>query len=147
MALAVAAAGDALTPPGNMVVRVAPGAGFWVLLCSLGLMVTDAITRLRPGPLLRVVALVLFIGVATLSLAHGTFDHLSVMREYTVNAARFALELRQHLWLALGSLGAALLVGLPLGVAVPSGSAAAGRDSWACSIWCRPFRPSRCLAF
>ncbi len=115
VAWAVAAAGDALTPPGNMVVRVAPGAGFWVLLCSLGLMVTDAITRLQPGPMMRVLALVSFIGVATLSLAHGTFDHLSVMREYTVNATRFALELRQHLWLALGSLGAALLVGLPLG--------------------------------
>jgi osmoprotectant transport system permease protein len=115
VSLAVAAAGDALTPAGNSVVRVAPGAGFWVLLCSLGLMVTDAITRLRPGPIMRVVALVIFISVATLSLAHGTFNHLSVMREYTVNAARFAQELRRHLWLVLGSLGAALLVGLPLG--------------------------------
>jgi len=50
VALAAAAAGDALTPAGNKVVRVAPGAAFWVLLVCLGLMATDAITRMRPGP-------------------------------------------------------------------------------------------------
>ncbi len=116
VALAVAAAGNALTPAGNKVVRVAPGAGFWLLLCSLGLMATDAITRLRPGPLMRVLSLVVFVGIVTLALAHGTFDQLSVMREYAVNAERFAHELRQHLWLAVGSLGAAVIVALPLGV-------------------------------
>ncbi len=116
VSLAVAAAGHALTPLGNKVVRIAPGSGFWLLLCSLGLMVTDSITRLRPGPLMRVLALLLFLGVSTASLAHGTFDQLSVMREYAVNAVRFAHELRQHLWLAAGSLGSALIVALPLGV-------------------------------
>jgi osmoprotectant transport system permease protein len=116
VALAVAAAGNALTPAGNKVVRVAPGSGFWLLLCALGLMATDAITRLRPGPLMRVLSLVLFAAVVTLSLAHGTFDQLSVMREYSVNAVRFAHELRQHLELALGSLGAAVIVALPIGV-------------------------------
>ncbi len=114
--LAVAAAGDALTPPGNKVVRVAPGAAVWVLLLCLGLLATDAITRMRPGPLWRVLFLVGFIGIAGLALAHGTFDHLSVMREYAVNADRFAREARRHLWLALGSLGAAVLVALPIGI-------------------------------
>ncbi len=114
--VAVAAAGTALTPPGNKVVRIAPGSGFWLLLCSLGLMVTDAITRLQPGPLVRVLSLLLFLGVVTLALGAGGFDQLSVMREYTVNAVRFAHELRQHLWLALGSLGAAVIVALPLGI-------------------------------
>lgn len=113
----VAAAGNALTPIGNKVVRVAPGSGFWVLLISLGLLATDAITRLRPGPGRRVLWLVLFIAVATLSFALGTFDHLSVMREYAVNATRFARELRQHVWLAFGSLLAALVVALPMGIA------------------------------
>ena len=116
VALAVAAAGDALTPHGNKVVRVAPGAAVWVLLLCLGLLATDAITRMRPGPLWRVLFLVGFIAVAGLALAHGTFDHLSVMREYAVNADRFAREARQHLWLALGSLGAAVLVALPIGI-------------------------------
>ncbi len=116
VALAVAAAGNALTPAGNKVVRVAPGAGFWVLLVALGLMATDAITRLRPGPGMRVLLLVLFVAVAGLALAHGTFDNLSVMREYAVNAGRFAREARQHVLLALGSLVAAVIVALPLGI-------------------------------
>src|SRR5205807_1620063 len=116
VALAVAAAGDALTPAGNKVVRVAPGAGFWALLMCLGLMATDAVTRMRPGPLVRVLFLALSIAVAGLALAHGTFDHLSVMREYAVNADRFAREARQHVWLALGSLAAGVLVALPIGI-------------------------------
>ncbi|HYM27507.1 MAG TPA: ABC transporter permease [Steroidobacteraceae bacterium] len=116
LALAVAAAGDVLTPAGNSVVRVAPGGAFWVLLLCLGLLATDAITRLRPGPATRVLLLAGFFLVTGLSLAHGTFDHLSVMREYAVNSERFWRELLRHVWLALGSLGAAVLVALPLGI-------------------------------
>jgi len=116
VALAAAAAADALTPVGNRVVRIAPGAGCWILLLSLGLLAVDAITRLQPGPLARTLSLLLAAGVAVVALAHGTFDHLSVMREYAANAERFAREFRQHLWLALGSLGAAVSVALPLGV-------------------------------
>ncbi len=116
VALAAAAAGDDLTPAGNRVVRIAPGAGVWVLLIALGLMATDAVTRLRPGPVLRIVFLAGSLAVAGFSLAHGTFDHLSIMREYAVNSVRFARELRQHVLLAFGSLAAAVIVGLPLGV-------------------------------
>ena len=116
VAAAVAAAGNALTPAANKVVRVAPGAGFWVLLVALGLMATDAITRLRPGPGMRVLLLAVFLAATGLVLAHGTFDHLSVMREYAVNASRFAHEARRHVWLAFGSLLAAVAVGVPLGI-------------------------------
>jgi osmoprotectant transport system permease protein len=116
VALAAAAAGDALTPAGNSVVRVAPGGAFWVPLVCLTLLATDAITRLRPGPGVRVLLLALALGITVLTLAHGTFDHLSVMREYAVNSERFAREARQHLWLALGSLLAAVVAGLPLGI-------------------------------
>ena len=116
VAAAIATAGNLLTPPGNRVVRVAPGSGFWVLLVAVGLLATDAITRLRPRPAARVLMLALFAAVTLFALAHGTFDHLSVMREYAVNAGRFAHEVRQHVWLALGSLGAAVIVALPLGI-------------------------------
>ena len=116
VALAAGAAGDALTPPGDKIVRVAPGGAFWVLIVCLGLLATDATTRLRPGPALRVLFLAASLGAAALALAHGTFDHLSVMREYAVNSVRFAHEARQHLKLAFGSLAAAALAGLPLGV-------------------------------
>jgi osmoprotectant transport system permease protein len=116
VALAAAVAGDRLTPPGNQVVRIAPGAAFWVLIICLGLLATDATTRLRPGPKLRVLCLAVSLGAIGLALAHGTFDHLSVMREYAVNATRFAREVRQHLDLAFGSLAAAVIAGLPLGI-------------------------------
>jgi osmoprotectant transport system permease protein len=116
VALAAAACANVLTPPGNKVVRVAAGAGFWIVLVCLGLMATDAITRMRPGPAVRVLALALLFVVAGAALAHGTFDNLSVMREYSVNAARFWQEARRHLWLSVGSLLAAVLAGVPLGV-------------------------------
>jgi osmoprotectant transport system permease protein len=112
---ALGAAADGLTPAGNRVLRIAPGAGSWVLLGVLGLGVADALARLRPGPLLRVAALVAVWAAFALALAHGTFDHLSILREYAVNAARFSAALRTHVLLALGSLGAALVVALPLG--------------------------------
>jgi osmoprotectant transport system permease protein len=116
VALAAAAAGDALTPPGDRIVRISPGGAFWVLIVCLGLLATDATTRLRPGPGVRVVFLAATLALTGLALAHGIFDHLSVMREYAVNAVRFAREARQHLQLAFGSLAAAAVVGLPLGV-------------------------------
>lgn len=115
-AMALAGAANALTPPHDLIVRVSPGAGFWLLLAALGLLATDAITRMRPGPGVRVLLLALFLGLSGLALAHGTFDNVSVMREYAVNAAAFAAAARQHILLSLGSLGAAVTVSLPLGI-------------------------------
>jgi osmoprotectant transport system permease protein len=113
LCLAVGAAADALTPDGNRVYRVAPGGAFWIVLIALGLLATDALTRLRPGPVQRVAWLAGFLAVTVVALGSGYFDQLSVMREYAVNATRFAQEARR---LALGSLAAALVVALPLGV-------------------------------
>jgi osmoprotectant transport system permease protein len=116
VALVIGGAADALTPPGNRWVRISPGAGFWVLLIALGLIATDAIARLKPRPGIRVLALLVTAAVVAGALASGYFDHLSIMREYAVNASRFAREARQHVLLAVGSLVAAVLIGLPLGV-------------------------------
>jgi osmoprotectant transport system permease protein len=116
ISLAIGAAARTLTPAGNPVIRVAAGPAFWVLLVCLGLLCTDAVTRLRPGPARRVALLLLILGASLLLLSTGYFDQLSVMREYQVNRERFAGELRQHVLLALGSLGAAVAVGLPLGI-------------------------------
>jgi len=116
LAWALVVGADALTPPGNAVVRVAPGAGFWLSFIMLALLATDAVTRLAPPPLLRVLLLMVFLAVAMLALGSGAFDNLSVMREYTVNSERFRHELRTHLLLAIGSLGAAAAVAVPLGI-------------------------------
>ncbi|MBS0377104.1 MAG: ABC transporter permease [Proteobacteria bacterium] len=116
LSVTLALAADALTPPHNRVVRIAAGGGFWVVLVCLGLLATDAITRLRPGPGRRVLFLAGALTFVVAALASGFFDHLSVMREYQVNAERFGRELRQHVLLALGSLLAAVVAGAPLGV-------------------------------
>ncbi|MGH8252870.1 MAG: ABC transporter permease [Steroidobacteraceae bacterium] len=116
LAGAIAAAGNALTPPGNRVVRVAPGAACWSLLAMLVLLAADALTRLRPRPLVRVLLLCAVAAGVAFALGSGAFDHLSVMREYAVNAERFTRELQRHLWLAFGSLGVALCLALPLGI-------------------------------
>ena len=116
LALALAQGADVLTPDGNRVVRIAPGAGFWITLVALGLLATDALTRLQPGPAARVLILGLALGAVLLALGSGRFDDLSIMREYAVNAGRFGQEARRHLQLAFGSLVAALAVALPLGV-------------------------------
>jgi osmoprotectant transport system permease protein len=112
----VGVAADVLTPAGNRVVRIAPGGAFWLLAIALGLLATDALTRLRLGPLARVACLLVFLGGVLAALASGRFDDLSIMREYATNAARFAREAQQHAWLALGSLFAAVVVALPLGI-------------------------------
>ena len=116
VAFALAAAAAGLTPPGNRLVRVSPGVGCWMLLLVQALVATDALARLRPGPGLRVLCLALTGAVLYAAFALGLFDQLSIMREYAVNAGTFAREARQHVLLATGSLGAAVLVGLPLGV-------------------------------
>ena len=116
VAIALGGAADLLTPAGNRLVRIAPGAGFWVLLIGFGLLATDALTRLQPGPGRRVLYLLLTAAVLYGAFAAGTFDHLSVMREYAVNASSFAREARRHVFLALGSVGVAVIVGLPVGI-------------------------------
>jgi osmoprotectant transport system permease protein len=63
-----------------------------------------------------VLALAVFIGLAAAVLANGVFDNLSIMREYFVNADRFAQEVRQHAMLVVGSLGSAVVVALPVGI-------------------------------
>ena len=116
LAAAIAAAGNVLTPPGNRVIRVSPGSACWLLLAVLVLMAADALTRMQPRPLARVLLLAaVAVGVAV-ALGSGAFDHLSIMREYAVNAERFTHELQRHLWLAFGSLGVALCLALPLGI-------------------------------
>jgi osmoprotectant transport system permease protein len=117
LVLVTGTAAEALTPAGNRVVRVAPGGAFWVLAIALGLLATDALTALRPRPGMRVLCLVVFLAACAALLGSGALDALSVMREYAVNAPRFAHELRRHLLLALGSLALGLLVALPLGIA------------------------------
>lgn len=101
--------------------RVAPGAGFWLASATVGLLVVDAVARLRPGPGLRAGLLAGAVLVGAAVLASGWLAHLSIATEYRARAPAFWRAGRDHLVLAFGSFAAAGLVGLPLGLAIQRG--------------------------
>jgi ABC-type proline/glycine betaine transport systems, permease component len=116
LVLAMGQAAGFLTPDGNTYARVSPASGFWILLFAFALLTADAITRLQPPPWLRV----LFLGVAAVAIGllfvSGSWNGLSIMKEYAGRADVFWSEAGNHVKLALGSLVAGSIVGLPLGV-------------------------------
>ncbi len=114
--LAMGAAARQLTPEGDALARVSPGAGFWVLAFTFSLFAADALTRLRLIPLWRVVGVFLAALALALLLSSGAWDQLSLLKEYDTRADAFWREARRHLLLAFGSLALAVLSGVPLGV-------------------------------
>ena len=111
-------AAQGLMPEGNRMARVAPASGFWLLFLAFALSAADALKRLSPSIGHRWALLGLAVLAVTGLVASGWLDRTSVMTEYAARAGLFARALRQHLLLAFGSLGAALVVGLPLGVLI-----------------------------
>ena len=107
---------DFLTPPDNPYARVSPSVGFWVLVFTFALLATDGVSRWNPRPAMRLVFLMLAIGLLLLVLISGIWADLSVMKEYAARADVFWMEAARHLLLALGSLVAATIAGLPLGI-------------------------------
>ena len=105
-----------ITPAGNTFARVSPAIGFWLLALAFALLAADALTRLRLGPWGRLAALSAATGALALLLLSGAWNDLSLMKEYANRTESFWREARQHLWLAFGSMLAACLVGLPLGM-------------------------------
>jgi osmoprotectant transport system permease protein len=105
-----------MTPPEARFARVSPGSGFWLMLFALGLLTVDALSRLSPSPLIRIAALAAVAASLWLLLALGAWDGLSVLKEYAARADSFWAEAGRHLTLALGSLAAAVIAGIPLGV-------------------------------
>ena len=116
VALAAGHGATLLSPPENRYARVSLGGGFWLLLLALALLVTDALARLRLGPVARVLALAAAVAALALLLGSGLWNDLSVMREYASRADLFWREAGRHVLLSLGSLAAAVAVGLPLGI-------------------------------
>jgi len=118
--LLLAAAGQAaaaLTPSAPGLARVSLGAAFWVLLGAAGLAIIDGLQRARAGVGAQLAtAVVIAAGFAIMADA-GLFDALSLTREYHARQAAFAAALIRHIVLVAASLGPALLIGFPLGVA------------------------------
>lgn len=118
VALAVFAgiAATAITPENNSYARVSPASGFWLLLAGFLLLATDAIARLQPRPIVRVALLAGGLSALAAFLSSGLWNDLSILKEYASRADIFWTEARRHLELALGSLLAATIVGIPLGI-------------------------------
>jgi osmoprotectant transport system permease protein len=108
--------GSYLTPEGDTFARVSPGAGFWLLVFAFALLVTDALTRLRFKPLVRIVILIAVGAAMALLLWSGSWNDLSILKEYATRAPAFWAEARTHLALAFGSVAIAVVVGVPAGI-------------------------------
>jgi osmoprotectant transport system permease protein len=97
--------------------RISLGPAFWTLCACAVLALIDALQRLDVGiGVGMLIALAIGSGVALLAAA-GTFDALSIAREYQSHRQVFADALLQHVVLAGASVAAALAIGFPLGVA------------------------------
>lgn len=116
LALAVGLSASSLIPPENTYARVSIASGFWLVLAGLVVLATDAIARLDPKPLTRLILLGLALLLLSAFLLSGLWDDLSIMKEYQSRADIFWTEAQRHLQLALGSVFAAMLAGIPLGV-------------------------------
>lgn len=117
LCLAIGVSGHFLTPEGDRLARIAPGAGFWVLVGAYALLATDALTRLRLGPWPRLAILALVVIVICALLWSGAWNELSILKEYASRYEAFWREGRTHIFLAFGSLSVACVVGIPLGIA------------------------------
>jgi osmoprotectant transport system permease protein len=116
LAISVGSAASFLTPEGNTYARVSPASGAWLLMLAFFLLAADAIARLRPTPVVRIALLAVSLAGIALVLSSGLWDGLSIIREYAGRADVFWQEAGKHVTLAIGSLIAAVVVGLPLGV-------------------------------
>jgi osmoprotectant transport system permease protein len=98
-------------------VRISLGAAFWMLASCAALAVIDALQRVGAGPTAQGFAVVA-ISAGTVALAAvGTFEGLSIAREYATRRQLFADALLRHVGLVAGSVGPALAFGFPLGIA------------------------------
>ena len=94
-----------------------PGAGFWLLTLAFALMASDAVARLQLRPLAaHRPARWRSRWRWRSSSGSGLWNDLSVLREYANRADGFWREAETHVMLALGSLAAATVVGIPLGI-------------------------------
>lgn len=118
LTLALGTAATALSAEGGTLARVSPAAGFWTMLLAALLLAADGATRLTATTALRWLLLGSAVAAVAVVLRSGVLADVSVMREYAARAPQFRAEGARHLLLAFASLGAALAVGLPLGIAL-----------------------------
>lgn len=97
--------------------RVSLGGGFWLALLLIWAVYADALQRAALRPWLAALCHALLL-LATAGLLHsGALDALSLLKEYAQRQDVFQAALARHLQIVGTTLAAALLIGLPLGLA------------------------------
>ena len=101
--------------------RISPSGGFWLSALAVYLLYF-AVTR-KDQPY-RIAISIAVPTILVAAVAFGWLDSFSMIVEYEVQRARFAEELGRHLAIFGASLGAAAIIGLPLGIWASRGKAA-----------------------
>ncbi|EAM2982253.1 ABC transporter permease [Salmonella enterica] len=112
----VGRAATQLAQEGSPLARTSLGSGLWLGLGLTLLACSDAIRRITVGLLWRWLLHAQIVIVPLALLFSGTFDNLSLLKEYTNRQDVFDAALVQHLMLLAGTVLPALAIGLPLGV-------------------------------
>ena len=115
LAALAAAHASFVAQTGPPLARTSLGSGFWLACGVLGLVMADALQRLRAGSVARISSgAVVFVFIFVL-LASGWCDDLSLMKEYANRSDVFAQVIARHLQIVVLALAVTLLAGLPLG--------------------------------
>jgi len=119
--LVLAGAGQAasvLAQAGKPASRISLGPAFWVLAAGAALAVGDALQRLGAGVIAQIAAVTGIASGMVLLAAGGTFDALSLVREFATRRQVFADAIMRHMTLVGASVGIAAAVGFPLGAVI-----------------------------
>ncbi|MNG66846.1 putative osmoprotectant uptake system permease protein YehY [compost metagenome] len=101
---------------GSPLARTSWSSGCALMAALSGLIAADAMTRITPSHLWRILGNALVMLPAALLLFTHQLDQLSLMKEYHNRQEVFDAALLQHLTILLATLVPALLIGVPLGV-------------------------------
>jgi osmoprotectant transport system permease protein len=94
--------------------RLSLGPAFWILTGIAVLALLDAAQRASLGLVARIALVGFVCGGFTLMAYAGTFDSLSLAKEFAAHRIAFLMELRRHLALVGGALLLALTAAVPL---------------------------------
>jgi osmoprotectant transport system permease protein len=115
---ALGLAAQRITAAATPATRVAPATAFWLVAICAMLALGDALQRLGTGATARLAVVAAIAGGALALTFGGSFDALSIAREYAIRRGVFAEALVRHVVLVAAAVGPALAIGFPLGIVI-----------------------------